>query len=124
MSQLKPSFIQDVRNALGKSRFTAEDFLLDLPKSGRVLLKITFVHKPEYTFALFEDEKQESVTIEQKFLMSSRTERVTQVVYSIKAVPGRFKLESLIEVSEPGSILEELPKWCDNIRADLYALAP
>jgi hypothetical protein len=124
MSQLKPSFIQDVRKALLKSCFTPDDFTLDFPKSGRVLAKIGFLYKPEYSLVLLEEEKQESVTIEQKYLMSSRTERVTQVVYTIKVTPGRFKLYSAIEVSEPGALLEELPKWCENIKADLYALAP
>lgn len=124
VSQLKPSFIQDIRSALGKSQFTPEDFDLDFPKTGRFLIKITFIHKPEYSLALLEDVKQEQVTIEQKYLMSSRTERIRQVIYSIKAVPGRFKVESDIEVSEPGDVLEEIPKWCENIRADLYALTP
>lgn len=124
MSQLKPSFIQDVQAALSKSRFTPEDFELELPKSGRILLKVTFLYKPEYMLALFEDEKEESVTIEQRFLMSSRTERVKQVTYSIRTVPGRFKLESTMPIGEPGDVLPEIPKWCENIRADLYALAP
>jgi len=124
MSQLKPSFVQEVRNALSMSKFTVDDFEIELPKSGRVLLKITFAYKPEYFLALFEDEKQESVTIEQKYLMSSRTERITQVVYSIKTVPGRFKTEATAELSEPGAVLDEIPKWCESVRADLYALSP
>ena len=124
MSQLKPSFIREVREALAKSKFTAEDFDLELPKSGRLLLKITFVYKPEYYLALLEDEKSESVTIEQKFLMSTRTERVKQVVFSVRTVPGRYKVETVSEISHPGDVLDEIPRWCENIRADLYALAP
>lgn len=124
MSQLKPSFIQDIREALGRSHFTPEDFELELPKSGRLLVKITFIHKPEYFLAVFEDEKQEQITIEQKYLMSSRTERIRQIAYSVKTVPGRFKIESNTEISDPGNVLDEVPKWCENIRADLYALTP
>lgn len=124
MSQLKPSFIREVREALAKSKFTAEDFELELPKSGRLLLKITFTYKPEYYLALLEDEKSESVTIEQKYLMSSRTERVKQVIFSVRTVPGRYKLEAVSEISDPGEVLGEIPQWCENIRADLYALAP
>jgi hypothetical protein len=52
MPQLKPSFVSDIRTALGKSRFTLEDFVLELPESGPLLVKITFVHKPEYTLSL------------------------------------------------------------------------
>lgn len=124
MSQLKPSFINEIRAALGNSRFTPEDFLLELPKSGRVLVKIGFAHKPEYFLALTEYEKQEKVTIEQKYLMSSRTESIRQVIYSVKTVPGKFKTEADVGIGEPGDLLELIPQWCESIRADLYALTP
>lgn len=124
MSQLKPSFVRDVRETLEKSKFTSDDFDIELPKSGRVLIKVTFLHKPEYQFVLLEDEKNEQVTIKQEFLMSSRTERVRQVVYTVRCVPGQYKLDSAEEVSHPGDSLEAMRNWCDNIRADLYALAP
>lgn len=124
MSQLKPSFVRDVRNAFEKSKFTVEDFELELPKSGHVLLKVTFLHRPEYYLELFEDEKSESITIKHEFPIGSRTERIRQVVYSIRAVPGQYKTVSFAEVSDLGAVLSEIPRWCENIRADLYALSP
>lgn len=124
MSQLKPSFVREVREALANSKFTAEDFDLELP-SGRVLLKISFLYKPEYYLALLEEEKSEAVITELGYLTGGkRTERVKQVVYSVRMVPGRFKVESIAEVSNPGDVLSEIPRWCENVRADLYALAP
>ena len=121
MSQLKPSFVSDIRIALGNSRFTLEDFVLELPESGSLLVKITFVHKPEYTLSLFEVEKREKVKIEQNFTMSSRTEHIRQLILSVKTIPGRFKTKSDTEIDEIGEVLELIPKWCESIRADLYA---
>jgi len=124
VSQLKPSFVSDIRSALEKSRFTPEDFQIELPDTGRILARITFVHKPEYFLALLEEEKQEQVTIEQKYLMSTRTERIRHVIYSVRTVPGSFKTQSDTEVDELDGVLELIPKWCESIRADLYALTP
>lgn len=124
MSQLKPSFVSDIRTALGNSRYTIEDFVLELPESGRLLVKITFVHKPEYTLALFEEEKLEKVKIEQNYNMSSRTENIRQVILSVRTIPGRFKTKSDTEIYEIGEMLGLIPTWCESIRADLYALMP
>lgn len=124
MPQLKPSFVNDIRLVFGNSRFTPDDFEIELPETGRILARITFVHKPEYFLALSEEEKQEQVVIEQKYLMSSRTERIRQVVYSVRTVPGQFKTQSDTEINELGDVLKLIPQWCESIRADLYALTP
>lgn len=129
MSQLKPSFTQQILSELGKSRFTSEDFEIELPASGRVLLRITFTHKPAYILTLAEDTKEESITIEAKYGHSygggtSRTERVRNTVFTLKAVPGQFKLQDSEELAKLGDVLDEIPRWCENIRLDLYALAP
>ena len=110
MPQLKPSFICDIRSSLEKSRFTPEDFKIELPDTGCTLARITFVHKPEYFLALFEEEKQEQVTIEQKYLMSSRTERIQHVIYSVRTVPGSFKTQSDTEINKLDGVLELIPK--------------
>jgi len=124
MSQLKPSFINEIRLSLEKSRFTTDDFELELPKSGNVLAKISFLHKPEYFLALLEEQKREQVTTEQKYLYSTRTEYVTHVELSVRTVPGAFKLRQDTDISELGEVLKIIPKWCDSIRDDLYALMP
>jgi len=124
VSQLKPSFINNIRSALEKSRFTLDDFGLELPESGNVLAKITFLHKPEYFLVLLEEEKREKITTEQKYLFSSRTEYVSQCMLSVSTVPGVFKLREDTEISELGDVLNMIPKWCECIRDDLYALMP
>lgn len=124
MPQLKPSFVRKVRSALAHSAFTPEDFEFGLPSSGRVLLKITFVHKPEYTFTVFEEEKQESIVVEQKHLASSRTEHYKRWVYTVVTTPGAYKLTASEDLDDLGDVIEKIPDWCENIREDLYALAP
>lgn len=124
MPQLKPSFIREIKSSLLKSQFTVEDFVLELPESGSLLAKISFIHKPEYFLSLHEEEKRERVTTEQKYMMSSRTEFVSEVVLSVRTVPGAFKTKEDKVIYELGDVLEMIPKWCDSIRADLYALMP
>lgn len=124
MSQLKPSFVRQIRETLASSKFTEDDFSIELPKSGRVLCKVTFLYKPEYHLTLIEDQRSESVTIKQEILMSSRVERIHQVVFTVRAVPGRYKAEAIDEIGHLGAVLDEIKEWCENVRADLYALAP
>lgn len=124
MSQLKPSFVNDILDTLGKSRFTKDDFKVELPKSGRVLVSITFVHKPEYSLILTEEQKQNQIVVKNSYDSSSRTESVKYTTYIVREVPGRYKIEDQSEIDNPGGLLDLIPKWCDNIRSDLYALAP
>jgi len=128
MSQLKPSFVNDIETAIEKSRFTVDDFSFEFPKSGKTLVRITFLYKPEYMLMLTEETKREQVTIEEKFgyasPSTSRSHTVQETVFTIRATPGRFKTEVTYEIDSLGGLLEELPKWCENIRSDLYALAP
>ncbi|MBT9553838.1 MAG: hypothetical protein IV088_23590 [Hydrogenophaga sp.] len=124
MSQLKPSFIAEIRGALEASRFTSDDFKLEFPKSGRTLAKITFAYKTEYFLCMFEDTKREEVKVEQRYAMTSRSQTVEETIFTVKVVPGKYKTEDEIEVGNVGDLIEHIPKWCDNIRSDLYAAAP
>lgn len=123
MSQVRPSFIQEVRETLEKSCFTVHDFAIELPESGRTLLKITFLHRPEFSLTLFEDERSRPATSDQTPLPGSRGGPLSHTVYSITAAPGRFKLETTSEVADAGLLLGAIPQWCEDIRADLYALS-
>jgi hypothetical protein len=124
MPQLKPSFITEIRISLEKSKFTIDDFGIELPESGNVLAKITFLHKPEYFLLLLEEHGRDQVTTEQKYLYSTRTEYVNRVELSVRTVPGTFKLQEKTDIHELGEVVNIIPKWCDSIRDDLYALMP
>lgn len=105
MSQLKPSFTREIRDALENSKFTLSDFEIEYPETGRNLLRITFIHKPGYSFLLTEEYRQ------------------LEYAYIAKMIPGEFKLQESSQISLGGAV-DEIPKWCENIRRDLYALAP
>lgn len=129
MSQLKLSFVNEIQAAIEKSRFTEDDFSFEFPASGKMLVRITFLYKPEYMLTLTEGTKREQVTIEEKFgyassSSTSRTHTVQETVFTIRAIPGHFKTEDTYEIDGLGGFLYELPKWCENIRSDLYALTP
>lgn len=124
MSQLKPSFVQQIRDSLGSSKFTENDFSVELPTSGKALLKITFLYKPEYHLTVLEETRRESVTIKEQYLMSSRVEESQQLVFVVRSVPGLYKVEATRDIGNLGGVLEEIKEWCENVRADLYAIAP
>lgn len=128
MSQLKPSFVNEIMATIEKSRFTVDDFSFEFPKSGKTLAKIMFLYRPEYMLTLTEETKREQVTVEEKFgyatHSTSRSHTVHETVFTVRVTPGRFKTEVTYAIDDLGGVLEELPKWCENIRSDLYALAP
>lgn len=105
------------------SAFTKSDFEVELPKFGRTLIKITFLYKPEYSLILTEEEREESYTVK-SFDLSSRSEKRKYKIYKARLAPGKFKALSEPELDDIGELLEIVPKWCDYIRDDLYALAP
>ena len=127
MSQLKPSFLKDIQSALTKSCFSATDFSLEFPEARRALVRITFTHKPEWCLTLFEDESKRTQSVDavasapDAVHRNSCHENVRPKVYTVRMVPGTFKTESVVEIADPGEMLSLLPKWCEGIRADLYA---
>jgi len=124
MPQLKASFITAVKAELGKSKFTLEDFQLDFPDKSKVLARITFLYRPEYNLSLLEDLKRENVTLEQTFALTKRSQTVEETVFSVSAAPGNYKAIDSFEIGSIGDFLPQISKWCENIRTDLYALAP
>ena len=124
MPQLKPSFIAEIRTALSTSRFTEQDFDLSFPDAGKVLAQIIFAHKPEYFITLHEEERVDSLTIEQRLIGTSQTRKVRETVNWIRAVPGSIKTEQSYDIEEPRLFLREIPKWCENIKTDLAAVFP
>lgn len=124
MSQLKPSFVAGVKKALENSVFTEGDFEIQLPKTGKVLVKLVFLHKPDYFLECSETIKQEEYTVTQKWMMESRNEKRRYSTVEAQLVPGEFKARETIELSELGQLADLIPKWCSYLRDDLYALAP
>lgn len=80
MPQVKPSFIAEIRESLATSRFTEQDFKLEFPDTGKLLVTVTFLHKPAYFIALYEEERTDQFTVEQRLLGTSQTRRVKEVV--------------------------------------------
>ncbi len=105
MSQLKPSYIQDIHNAISNPVFSLQDFDIELPKSGKMLLKITFKHNKEYSYILKEPTYGE--------------DELAAVVR-----PSNYKKEAEWNLKGFRDALTQIPQWCKNIRDDLYTLAP
>ncbi|MDE2387958.1 MAG: hypothetical protein KGN35_02565 [Betaproteobacteria bacterium] len=108
MPQIKPSFIAEVRSALASSKFTTSDFSIETPDTGKMLIMITFSHRPEYFINLNEEERTDQYTVEQKFLGTTETRRVKEVVYKVRLVPGSVKLADVIELIEPQEFIRQV----------------
>lgn len=124
MPQLKPSFIAELKSSFEGSTFTGADFEFDFPDRGNPLVKVKFLHKPEYLLLCSEIEKQERVTVSRKFTLETLDETRRYSIIQVTITPGEYKARDEIEISKLGELTEIVPKWCDYIRADLYALAP
>jgi len=122
VSQLTPSFIAEIKAALEGSRYSSDDFILDFPKSGRSLAKIAFAYNPAYILQLFEDLKREEIKVEEQFTMTTRRQSIVETVFTVKVAPGKYKIEDSVEMGDLGRFIEQIPKWCENIRSDLFTI--
>jgi len=105
MSQLKPSYEQKVRDALTASAFTLQDFNIEFPESGKIQFIITFVHYDNYSFTV-KDANYDSESM------------------SVIVRPSNYKKQAEWELKGFDDALKQIPLWCNNIRDDLYSMAP
>lgn len=104
MSQLKPSYIQDIQNSLAGSVFSPQDFEIELPKSGDVQFKLIFKHDENFSYTVKESYGE------------------TPLLAVVR--PSNFKVEAEWKLKSFTEALSSIPRWCQNIREDLYTLAP
>lgn len=124
MPQLKPSFVAKIEQALEDSVFTKNDFQIQFPTSGQLLVEIQFIHKPEYLLSVSEEKKQDRVTTKQALLGETWNEVNPYTRYVLKTTPGEYKSNATIELDDLGDLITSIQRWCESIRDDLYALAP
>lgn len=124
MSQLKPSFIEEIKESISDSCFTLNDFNLDLPNSGEVFLNLIFKHKPEYKLYVAEETHTENVKVTDSFGLNTHTNKNVSVVLVAYITPGEYKLKEQTELSSFHEITEIIPSWCRQIKDDLYSLVP
>jgi hypothetical protein len=128
LTQLKASFLKDLQESLRKSVFTLQDFLIELPQSGKTLARIKFKHNELFVFSIIETIEVEEVTISSNHAFGSigndRVEKTkTKVQYALLQ-PGEYKSSEQRDLSSLYDITYIIPQWCNYIKAELYALAP
>lgn len=124
MSQLKPSFIKDIFNKLKDSRFSIQDFDVDLPKTGQILLTVIFKHKNDYKFTVKEEKIVDYVEVGDNYsslIGQSRKEKQTYTAIVVSESPGDYKLIEKSVASDLGDAISKIPKWCNNIHEDICA---
>ncbi len=105
MSQLKPSYVKEIQDALSNSCFTLQDFDLELPESGTVLFKVTFLHHDNYSYTVNHEDWGDK-----------------RLYASVR--PSNYKKEAEWNLKGFNAAIENISSWCKNIRDDLYTLAP
>lgn len=125
MSQLKSSFIVEVKEALENSIFTYGDFEINLPE-GSTLINIQFLYVDEYKISVCEVTKMhEKVTNSGLISLGEKTtERINVSGVEIRMSPGKYKSTDIEQVYEIGDLLEHIPQWCSYIKKDLHAKTP
>lgn len=125
MSQLKSSFIVEVKQALENSIFTLGDFEINLPE-GSTLINIQFSYVDEYKMSVNETTKRREKVTSSGFIAlgEKTTEHITVSGVEIRMSPGKYKSTDIEQVYEIGDLLEHIPKWCSYIKKDLHAKTP
>jgi hypothetical protein len=123
VSQLKPSYIEEIKEGLSSSCFTLNDFEIVLPKSGDVVLKVLFKHMTEYCYSLREEEKLQEVSGGIAPFNQTKSSKLVTHLYA-DVCPGAYKRNSTWEVSGFSKVPSQLQDWVKYIKHDLYALSP
>jgi len=89
--QLKPSFIEEIKEKLTESCFSLNDFDLHFPNGGKCLLEIKFRHKPEYSIVLTEETRENQTEVTDRFSMNTRKERNKYQESLLIMKPGQYK---------------------------------
>lgn len=118
MSQLKASTMKSIYEAVDNRIFSSDDFLLEFPKTGRILAKIKFVHNNDYYFHIAEVPKGKGIVATIAAL--SDDEKVPATI----ECPGDYKREEENRFDSFDSCINRIPIWCENIRADLLTTFP
>ena len=121
MSQLTPSAIRQIQDALSSSSFALADFNINLPESGSYLLQIVFRHREGYEFKVFETKQKSKVKTSMGIASFGPTrEEVSEyTALFTRETPGSFKLQDQIEIDEFDEVVERIPKWCQNVKNNL-----
>lgn len=118
MSQLKVSTMKSIYDALDNRIFSSDDFVVEFPKTGRVLAKIKFVHNDDYYFNIAEVPKSKGIA-------------ATMAAFSDEAkapatieCPGDYKREEVNHFDSFDSCIKRIIRWCENINSDLLTRFP
>lgn len=121
MTQLKKSFVKEIYDAIDRSCFTLDDFQVELPESGSILLKIFFKYNTNYKFIVFEKSESETINIKEgsHFMPSVREEKRKWVTTYLIEAPAEFKAVDEEEISSLDRVPKKIPEWCANIHKEL-----
>ncbi len=106
MTQLTPSAIRKVQDALSSSSFALADFNIHLPESGSCLLHIDFRHRDGYEFRVIETKQKSKVktSVGMGSFGPTREEVSEYTALFTRETPGSFKMQDQIESSYRDSL--------------------
>lgn len=118
MSQLKVSTMKSIYDALDNQIFSADDFVVEFPKTGSVLAKVKFAHNNDYYFHIAEVQKARGVAA--TIASFTDDERIPATI----ECPGDYKRVEENRVGSFDSCISRIQRWCENIKADLKTKIP
>lgn len=122
MSNLKPSVMRRIFDAVTVSRYTAHDFSFEFPDSGRKLAVIKFKHGGDYSFTIFEDTVTNYTEYSDKIsslIGQTQKERNSYTGVFVTECPGEYKSTEKHEVTTIDEAIGKISKWCENIHEDI-----
>lgn len=122
MTQLNKTFIEELKQEIGSTRFSANDFTFTFPPSGRILCKLVFKYDESFEFMITEEDVYDNITHRNAITaaLGSSTERKEKsiAVYVVHS-PGEYKRMDKTEIASIGYAAEHLRNWCDYIYSEL-----
>ncbi|KII75294.1 hypothetical protein [Vibrio renipiscarius] len=130
--QLNPSFVKQIKRALENSNFSLDDYTLEYPQYGELVI-IKFNHHPEFTFSVEEEEfKQEvkrvgsnnalatALALNMKEREEFRNE--IEVKFVTTERPGKYKSEDKFQLSSLNGVSMRISRWSKHIENELLVI--
>ena len=120
MPRVNATFIEKLKSEFKHTRFSEKDFNFNYPDNGKTFVLIQFKYNSDYKFQITEEEEVKTVTEKSHFSFGSTTERKNRTVscYAIYS-PGEHKETEKLYISDIGSGIDYVDKWCKYLYSDL-----
>lgn len=118
MALLKSTIIKKIRNVLDSGRYCIEDFDVEFPSEGSILVDIKFIALPSFSLRIFEGTDGGGRSLA---LLNTPKEEIRTII-KCSMSPGEYKTRQSSRHESIDDAISQIYSWNEHIRQELIAL--